>query len=492
MDWYKTVFGIPTLIGLMIGSGFVIPAFWLVSIAGVAWCIDYCMQQSSWRVGLGVAVWIWTVKALITTSFFTSAYPIDWLGSSLGPLEPLIIFFYWSTVSLWLGIGGVGLYAGIYIAKRVSIWWSYVVLPVFWILGELLGALSFSFFTYGPGGSLTTQFSFGYIGYVLAAHGWLIELAHVYGVFGLSLVAILLAVAARQFWGNKRWLVIVAIVLLLITSTLRFNTKDIPNTDFYRVATIDTSSPTADRFSERGRVALEQQLTMAFDAALAAEVDYIIFPEDTRYFDQQDMDVLRAYMTFQYGVTDTIIIDSSRVQQSEQTVLQAIAYDGKSKDLYESQKRYLVPQGEFLPYFYQGVLQLVGYDAAIDFLQESLSYQVGDDTSQADFSERIPGILFCFESIDPLGVRTIMKERNGNVPFVAHVVSHAWFHTPDGLWQQAESMLRIQAIWNDIHIVSAGNHMPGYTVSPAGEVLHPTVVDQGEYWKLNVIEIPVR
>jgi len=145
-----------------------------------------------------------------------------------------------------------------------------------------------------------------------------------------------------------------------------------------------------------------------------------------------------------------------------------------------------------LPYFYKSILQFVGYQSAVDFLESKLSYRIGKDTSQSDFADHIPGILFCFESTDPLGVRTIMKERNGEVPFIAHVISHAWFNNPRALWQQTEAMLRIQAIWNDTYIVSAGNHASGYTVTPLGAIVYPTVLDEGEYWKLHVTKVPIR
>ena len=493
MAWYKYVFGVPTVIGCMIGSGFVVPAFWFVSLAGVAWCIWYCQQSTSLTLGLAAAWWTWTIKSLFPVSYFLSAYPIDWLGFSLGPLEPVVIAFYWITVAVWLGVGGLVLYGGVYVVRAAPNWIAYAAIPVIWLLAELFGALSFSVFTFGPGGAINTQFSFGFVGYLLAQHAWLAQLASVGGVFGLSIVATGLALFGQQLWLRRyRVIGVLSVVGFLLTSVITFPTQPIPDQSFYTVATINTSFPTTSRFTEQGVVMVQTQLQTALDAAIAMNADYVLLPEDARLFDQSDTATLRAYLGFKYGQTDTIIVDSGRVAQGEQAVLQATIYDSNETAMYQSQKRYLVPQGEFLPYLYQGVLQAAGYGQAVDFLSSELSYRVGDDTSQADFAAHIPGVLFCFESNDPLGVRTIIRERNDSVPFIAHVISHAWFHTPRVLWQQTEAMLRVQSIWNDTYIVSASNHAPSYTVDPYGELMLPEVVAAGEYWELGVTQIPVR
>jgi len=493
MAWFKRVFGIPTVIGCMIGSGFVVPLFWIVSIVGIAWCIEYSKKPSAIIQGYCSMWWIWTVKSIFAISFIWSVYPITWLGFPLGPLEPLMILFYWGTVAAWLGFGGVALYGGMRLVQKAPIWSTYILIPMVWLLSELVGSLLFSLFTYGPGGNISTQFSFGYIGYLLVEHQWLIQLAQFAGVFSLTLCAVGLALLVTWLWHNRQFVAGAAVILLLLTSSLiTYPHSAAVSTPSYSVATVDTLFPKAISITAEGQSLMRDQLQSALEAALAADVDYVIFPEDSRVFDQSNLDYLRAYLSFRYGATDTIIIDSGRVQYDNQSVLQAMIYDGTGPAIYEAHKRYLVPQGEFLPYFSKSVLQLAGYQSAIDLLEEKLAYRVGKDTSQSDFVSNVPGILFCFESNDPLGVRTIMRERGGDVPFIAHVISHAWFNNPRVLWQQTEAMLRIQAIWNNVHIVSVGNHASGYTVSPAGVITYPTTIDTGEYWQLRVTEVPVR
>lgn len=489
MAWYKS-FGITTLIGVMLGIFVVVPALWIVSLAGVAAAVWYLPTVRTRWNGVLAGWWIFTVKASLALLYFWSAYPIDWLGFSLGPLEPVIIFFYWLTGSLWLGVGGVGLYIGLRLVYKVSTYYRLLLIPVVWLVADWLGAMSFSLFTLGPGGSINTQFSFGFIGYALAQHNMLIQIAAVAGVFGLTVLVVVLALGGLQLWQlNKRIILVGGVTLLLGTSVIplapQANTDDV-----YAVAVVNTQFPTDSRFTDESQELVRKAITVALEEAIAAGVDYVILPEDTRFFDQSDSDLLRAYATFRYGQSDTIIIDSGRSTIDGMTTLNSVIYDGTTSDIYQSQKRYLVPQGEFLPYLYEGILRLVGYTDVLDFLAEQLSYRVGDNTSQADFAANIPGVLFCFESNNPSGVRTIMKERNGEMPFVAHVISHAWFNDPYILWQQTEAMLRIQAIWNNTYIVSAGNHAPGYMIDPRGQITQPQVLLSDQYWELGLVMVP--
>jgi len=125
----------------------------------------------------------------------------------------------------------------------------------------------------------------------------------------------------------------------------------------------------------------------------------------------------------------------------------------------------------------------------IDFLEEKLEFRVTDDVSQADYSDRAPGVLFCFESNYPLAVHTLLRERPDGFPFVAHVVSHAWFNDSPVLRHQLEAMLQAQAVWNDVYIVVAANHAPGYTITPRGTILIPDPIASGPHWELRQVTI---
>ena len=74
------------------------------------------------------------------------------------------------------------------------------------------------------------------------------------------------------------------------------------------------------------------------------------------------------------------------------------------------------------------------------------------------------------------------KERK--LPFVAHPISHAWFHSSKILWQQQDVMLRIQARWQGIPIVSAGNMMQGKLYLPNGQIDNGEIIESGDGWNI--------
>ena len=143
-----------------------------------------------------------------------------------------------------------------------------------------------------------------------------------------------------------------------------------------------------------------------------------------------------------------------------------------------------------MPYFYSTIIKLAGYGEVVETIEKDISYTVGTQTSQADAAASTPGILYCFESVSPWGVKKIIDER-GTVPFIAHPVSHGWFNNPTILWENLDSMLKIQAVWNQQYIVSAGGHAVGKVYSPTGEIQSLETIASGENWKVRQTFIPV-
>jgi apolipoprotein N-acyltransferase len=197
-------------------------------------------------------------------------------------------------------------------------------------------------------------------------------------------------------------------------------------------------------------------------------------------------------LRFLGGIQSGVVVDSGIFTHSNlpAPVIRASVIDFASHAVYQSDKQYLVPQGEYMPHLYNLLFRQIGLGPALDILYPIMSFQPGPLVSQQDWSSNIPGVLFCFESIDPLAVRRLMSERTP--PFIAHILSHAWFHNPILFWQQTDQMLRVQAVWNQITIVSAGNYGPSKAYLPNGQIIIPTALETGEHWSVGVVEIPIR
>lgn len=477
-------------IGGLLGIGFLVPWLWWCGVVGIAASVHGIVRSDSYTQIVGGVCISWWVKYALALLWFWSTYPIEWLPLQSGGWQLVLIFFYWSTAALWLSVGSFVL---------VGVWWlirsflpqlqvrtALLIFPILWVWGEVFGSVVFSIATLGEGGFINTKFSFGYTGYLLAEHATALQLASVGGVYILSFTISALAVAFYIVWSNRSYWWLVSGVAVFVVSLFLLPTNPTTVSSGYRVAAIDTYfGPQTLQTDTTQNVA---QLQAAVAAAVAQDPDYIILPEDARYLAHDDAAYTMALAALETAWAITFI-DSGQVWRGETSVLQATVYDNESKTSATVDKRYLVPQGEYTPWLYKKILQLFGQGDIVSYIERGRGYAVGDNTNQNNLPEAAPGILFCFESVDPLGVRTIASEREA-VPFVAHIVSHAWFHEPQQLWQQLDAMLRVQAVWNDVYIVSAGNQVEGAVYTPFGTIENHAPVATGADWQVRLLIIP--
>jgi len=485
------------LSGVLLGVGFIFPVLWPFGILGIAYFLYLAQREESFKKGVIGGFVAWTIKSLAALLWFLWIYPIDWLTVFGDKPQLFIVAFYWFTYSLWLGVGGVFVAIA---AKKIfssipkNVFLA-LLIPVVWIFGELIGSLFFSLMTLGEGGAITSALSFGYVGYLLAQHEWLIWISRIYGVYALSFTAVLFALgclwSVKYLTVKKRYVAPLIFILFWLSGYLPVISLPENAAEYYSVLTMDSTFTVTQSQTAEGEKEKNVQLEEMMQTALALEPDYILLPEDTRYFSQSSPAAReKAVFQFLHSNPRTIIVDSGRAVEEGKTVLQAFTYNGLEDTVDVSQKRYLVPQGEFMPYLYATLLRLAGYGSVVETMGKDISYTVGSLTSQAEAASSTPGILYCFESVSPWGVRQIMKER-GAVPFIAHPISHGWFNEPKILWKNLDSMLRVQAIWNQQYIVSAGGHVAGQVFTPQGKILTPENIAAGDNWTLRQSFIPV-
>ena len=481
-----------TCAGVLLGAGFIFPVLWWFGIAGIALVIHLTHRTSSYKEILLGGLLAWTIKSAMALVWFWSVYPLDWIKVDSAVLQITLIFFWWLTAATWLVFGGMVFTAGCKLLERyTSKTILFITTPFLWIVSEMFGSLIFSIVTIGAGGTITTAFSFGYVGYLLAEHNVLIQVSQIAGVYSLGIMLVYISLGLFLLLSQRQYKkhTCILLAILFLSSFTPLPSEQI-SSESHTIAIVDTSFGLDTLRTKKGREEIQEKLESAVQEALLLEPDYILLPEDSSYFDQQSKPrTVAAQFAFRTENPDVIIVDSGRADDEAKAVVQSFIYNGREGVVDQSHKRYLVPQGEFMPAVYASALKLFGKDETVDLVAKSLAYEVGSKTSQGDHVATSPGVLFCFESVSPLGVRTVLRER-GSVPFIAHPVSHAWFNEPRTLWNQLDSMLRVQAIWNKQYIVSSGNGVSGQVFVPGGRIVNPTPVDAGTGWKLSVVEIP--
>lgn len=484
--------------GLFLGIGFLVPTLWILGIGGGAYFLYLLLQEVPFRQKIFGAWTAWTIKAFLATNCFSTVYPIEWLPLDIGTLQVPLIFFTWFILAVCLGSGAVLFVVTVeLLRKKVKLhFWASVVLvyPITWIVCESLGSLAFSVFFYGPGGTFTTAYSMGYVGYVLAEHDVLLQFARLAGVFSLSFLFVCmtgLVLWSSQQNKNIQNNMIACVIVLYLTSFVSVAQDHIPSvSDQYQVVAVDTQLGSKLQKTQEGERQARRVIEEAVESALAQDPDYVILPEDSRYFDQtKPASSIKQLFQLQHDSPRAVLIDSGTVTYNGATVLQAFVYNGLENSTERFHKRYLVPQGEFIPIVYTQLFQLLGYAESTRYLTQNISYRIGPWTDQRKAAINTPGVLFCFESVDPRAVKNLVSERP-HMPFVAHLVSHAWFHDPYELWHQLDVMLKVQAVWSGQYIVSAGNMMSGKVYTPNGASIEMKTVAKGDLWVVKEVSIP--
>lgn len=494
--WFSAVFA-----GMLLGVGFLLPSLWFLGIFGIAYCIQSIQKATTY---IKLIVWLWvvfTIKILCSLAWCWSAYPVEWIQISSPLAQVTIIFFYWLSGSLGLGAAGVVLAILARVSLEIKIYprflW-YVTLPFFWLLSEIAGAWFFSILTLGPGSFLQAYFSFGFVGYLLGTTSLGLFFASISSVYGLSVVMVYLAIGFlyinRRYKHSPPKVFIVTSMTLIIVSIFpsAFIGSREEEAKSARVISINTTFDSLFLTTEFGPQQKSAFVVEAVDAAVLLEPDFVILPEDSRYVQSIDPDnnpfKAMAHFQFTHQGTDSILVDSGRLDlASGETFLRATILDGWSGSVYQFDKQYLVPQGEYVPTLYRGLLTLLGYREMIQTIAESSSYKPGPLHSRAGTPAYLPGVLFCSESIRPGGVNSLSTEMM--LPFVAHPVSHSWFHNSAILEQQLDVMLQIQSRYSGVPIISAGNMFLGKSYFPDGSIETGKVVGGGERWELVEFEL---
>ena len=234
----------------------------------------------------------------------------------------------------------------------------------------------FSIMTYGPGGTVGVGFSFGMVGYLLGQHELLLQTASLAGVFGMTIAIVALAVFGLFLWERQQKMLLgVFGVLLLVSSNISITDTVTHADEVHTISTVNTEIPRDWWHTATGTAVIRAVQTEAVTAALRTNPDYLILPEDSRFIPQQDQFLQQVFLADLLQGHDTIMVDSGRTQADDQVVQQSVVYDPAAQQTYHSHKNYLVPQGEFLPYFYAFFLHITGNGTAVDFLQNQLAYR---------------------------------------------------------------------------------------------------------------------
>jgi len=455
----------------------ILPAL-AVSLSLAVWLIDGAVAERSagrraWPAFL--IGWAWGFGYLTAGLW--------WLGSA---------FLVEADEFLWalpLGVIGLPFGLGLFYGAGFS------VAGLLWRPGPArIAALAFGLAgTEWLRGHLLTGFPWNTLGMALGQNIWLMQAAASIGLYGLTVLAILLCVAPatlvdagsfRDRFGPSAAAAIVLAALALAGAD-RLGPPD-PIVAGVRLRLVQPNLPQDEKFRPENRDGIvERYLALSQQAPASGEPvpTHLIWPESAfPFLIQRDPDALatiaaalkpgRVLMTGAARASEALPGERPRIFNS----VMVIEPDGTITDTYD--KVHLVPFGEYLPGILDGLLRAVGLR---QFVAVPGGFSAGSPETQRILT--VPGLppvvaTICYEAIFPGAIRPAGQPIATAKPpgLILNVTNDGWFGDTPGPRQHL-AQARLRAVEEGLPLVRDANTGISAVIDPHGRIVAQTGID---------------
>jgi apolipoprotein N-acyltransferase len=455
LHYYKASFFV---LGAVLALAFA-PIFGWPALSVLAIFALYVQRAGSIRVAAIYGFWF-------GFGFFTAS--LYWLAIGV---SVYIEDFWWA---LPFALFGISCILGFFISGVASLGWCFrsssnysLYFSVAWVAMEWVRSWIF------------TGFPWNLLGYSLAFSDELIQLASIFGPYGLSFFVIYLVVGLTSHTSRNAY---AAFAFIAIISTIAFGTWRLSQnptifTDV-RVRIVQPSIPQSDKWNEedfwqnlqkhielsRINTGFEPDLLLWSEAAVTAP--YKIRPIKRAL---QDAIVMPHTTLITGGVTD-----NDKIGRDYALYSGMYAMNKPGNILFEYHKSHLVPFGEYMPLkswlpvkkLTHGLIDYTPGVAGQVFLLNGLRIRP----------------LVCYEVIFPSEVR------NTNFDVMINVTNDAWYGNSSGPYQHLQTA-RMRAVENGAPLLRAANNGISAVIDPMGRILSETTL-----WAVTTIDsmIPLR
>ncbi len=324
----------------------------------------------------------------------------------------------------------------------------------FWIFAEYLR--SFVIF----------NFPFGLVGYSLAFTPAMFQAASVFGVLGLSFFLVLWSCSfyivlftddKLLFINYFRTFLMINIsgILIVVLGSLRLNNAH--NTYYnHKIAIVQGNTSVRDEQMEDFKT--YSKITYKIQEITKGAIDVVIWPESAGVpFDFKRHPSAVEYIDHFILPHQTFIFNGAR-RDKTQVFNTMYVYDYNTLKYHD--KHFLVPYGEYLPFFQQfGFGKAIARSAGIGF-----SRGKGIKPISTRHGTLLP--LICYEVTysGQIGLANAMKTH-----YIANITNDEWFGHTSGAYQHFDSV-KMRAVETGISIVRASNNGFSAVIDPYGRV----------------------
>jgi len=496
----KKIYLLPILSGILLGINYppyhsyfiwfaLIPFLYFLTFVS-SWKSSFFAGWLTGMIFLGI-VFIWLFKV----------YPLDWLNID-SKYAIILIFLIWLINTSFLALFIAG-FATVYHFLKSKNFLNILIIPCLWVIFEYLRAWGFGLFWLGSSSLLGPHWTMGNLGYAITDNQILIQLAGFGGIYFLSFLLVfinaLLFFILSRIQKSKKYLFLFMLVILCLVLT--YISGFVQNTSSYTSPSLRERKNEWEREISKGRektekemfsVALIQtnfpaeiysflnignemeifatQLNLMKQISKSDQKPKIIFlPEGANFLDAFD-ELGKEFIQKNFNQENTLIVDYSVdcLKKNNLCKPNIIYFDSKKGILHKNEKLLLMPGGEYLPYWFEFVLENIGLKNWLRKFYELRTYQKGEKSDIIYYENLKIGGLLCSGIVSPNLYRKL-THKGAEVLF--NSASESVFHNSKTIMAQNLSMAKIRAVENRRYFIKTTNCGWSYIINPYGKIV---------------------
>jgi len=331
--------------------------------------------------------------------------------------------------------------------------------PLLWAVIERLRGIIFS------------GFGWSVLGYTQYKNIPLIQIAEVFGVWGLSFIIVMVNVVLAAFIYNKfqrpknKLFILVPVIILLASYSFGFYSLNNPAfSPDIKVSLIQPNIPQEKKWDPDYTVPTLEHFSRLTKKAALANPDLIIWPETSvPGYILDDARLYSAVASLAKSTTTRLLVGAPREDyQKKEYYNSAFLFgsDGRLEQFHD--KIHLVPFGEYVPY--KNIFWFLANGPIADFSRGS-RYTLFEVSSPGKKTVRF-GVLVCFEDIFPSLVKQFRRQ---GADFLVTITNEAWFKkTREPIQHTAISVFR--AVENRCWFLRCANTGISCFIDPYGRI----------------------
>ena len=393
-----------------------------------------------------------------------------WLGWWFG-LGHFTAGLYWITYALTLDMATFGWLIpfclfGIPAILAVFIGGSFV-LTALWPYGGLSRAFAFAAFWIGVEwlrGYLFTGFPWNLTGYAWAFSPEMAQIASFSGVYGLSLITLLLAISLQYLVSRNTFQRIIvftlylAVALLFVWGRGRLHAPDVIPSPPHAIRLVQPNIPQTLKWDPAQREAHFRTLLTMTASPSALPLKAVIWPESAVPFFLEQQPFRRIVIGEALPRDSLLLTGADRRKPLGISPIRVwnslIVLDTRGEIMAYYDKTHLVPFGEYLP-FRNLLNKIFGPNILKNMTAGTLDFTPGEGPCCHSLPAGFPSFtgLVCYEAIFP---GSIVNPSHPRPSWLVNVTNDGWYGKTSGPYQHLESA-RFRAIEEGIPLVRVAN-----------------------------------